>query len=140
MAPVILEAAPAIPPEDRTTTFKHLKLSRKSLFRLSGVYPKRISLTDSSSHQSFDSVGHSFNKLLGSLDSALRDTKHLLNKYNAYKILYVCFYSDLYLIWLIEEGLHSLRQTSDESKGISQNVQTQHENVHLLNGLKHNIK
>lgn len=41
-----------------------------------------------------------------------------------------------YLKRLIEEGFHSLRQTSDQPKRVSQNVQTQDENIHLLEELQ----
>lgn len=41
-----------------------------------------------------------------------------------------------YLEGLVEEGLHPLRQTSDQSKWISQHVQTQNQNIHLLQELQ----
>lgn len=42
----------------------------------------------------------------------------------------------LYLEWFIEEGFHSLRQTSDQAKWVSQNIQTQDEDIHLLEELQ----
>lgn len=41
-----------------------------------------------------------------------------------------------YLKWLIEEGFHSLREPSDQSKRVSQNVQAQNQNIHLLEELQ----
>ncbi len=41
-----------------------------------------------------------------------------------------------YLERFVEEGLHSLRQTSNQSKRVSQNVQTQNQNIHLLQELQ----
>lgn len=40
-----------------------------------------------------------------------------------------------YLERFIEEGLHSLRQTSDQSKRVSQDIKTQNQNIHLLQEL-----
>lgn len=41
-----------------------------------------------------------------------------------------------YLDRLVEEGLHPLRQTSDQPKGISQHIQAQDQNIHLLQELQ----
>lgn len=43
-----------------------------------------------------------------------------------------------YLKWFIEEGFHSLGQASDQSKRVSQNIQTQDKNIHLLEELQQN--
>lgn len=42
-----------------------------------------------------------------------------------------------YLIGLIEEGLHPLRQSSDQPKRISKYIQAQHQHIHLFNSLKY---
>lgn len=41
-----------------------------------------------------------------------------------------------YLERLIEEGLHTLRKTSDQSKGVPQDIQTQNQNIHLFQELQ----
>lgn len=41
---------------------------------------------------------------------------------------------------LVEESLHSFRQTPDEPKWVSQNIQSKHQDVHLLQELQHNVK
>lgn len=42
----------------------------------------------------------------------------------------------VYLKWFIEEGFHSFRQTSDQSKWVSQNIQAQDKNIHLFEELQ----
>lgn len=46
------------------------------------------------------------------------------------------------LVRLVEEGLYSLRQPSDQAERIPQHVQTQNQHVHLLDGLrtKHTVE
>jgi len=41
-----------------------------------------------------------------------------------------------YLERFVEEGLHSLRQTSDQSERVPEDVQTQNQNIHLLEELQ----
>lgn len=41
-----------------------------------------------------------------------------------------------YLERFVEEGLYPLRQASDQSKWISQDIQTQNQNIHLLEELQ----
>ena len=41
-----------------------------------------------------------------------------------------------YLERFVEEGLHPLRQTSDQSKWVPQDIQTQNQNIHLLQELQ----
>lgn len=55
------------------------------------------------------------------------------------KVLYmfcVCVCLLCYLERFVEEGLYSLRQTSNQSKRVSQDVQTQNQNIHLLQELQ----
>lgn len=41
-----------------------------------------------------------------------------------------------YLEGFVKEGFHALRQTSDQPERVPQNVQTQNQNVHLLEELQ----
>ena len=44
-----------------------------------------------------------------------------------------------YLIGLIEEVLNALRETAQQTEGVTQHIQTQHQNVHLLDCLEQTI-
>lgn len=47
--------------------------------------------------------------------------------------MYICRF---YLERFIEEGLHPFRQASDQAKRIPQHIQTQDQNIHLLEELQ----
>ena len=40
-----------------------------------------------------------------------------------------------YLVGFIEESLYSLRQPSDQTEGVAQHVQPQHQHIHLFDSL-----
>lgn len=96
--------------------------------------------TYSAAYQGLHPESHSFNKLLWPLNGSLKkkqkkqtegkreeDTKPIFTQQ--------CFLFCSYLIRFIKEGLHPLRQASDEPKRISKDIQTQHQYIHLFNSL-----
>lgn len=113
MAPVILEAAPAMPPGAETEGVMSCDEGTDRKSHVTGV---DAALTHSPAHQCLHSQSHSLHKLLWTLDSTLGNTtaQHHSNSlsFSRYHSVYQRPCS-LYLVRLIEEGLHPLREPPD---------------------------